>query len=330
MPVEILGRYPTITRTRTGLFSLDVAIANKGELGLPTRTVLELYGYSNAGKSTLAYYLASKVSGTGVVAVCDLEMLDRDYLKKVFENSGFSGAVQIMDVTDEKGKPVSDEEQLQHLRNRLYDEDCGSAIIDSVGAIQSLSEAEGDFGEAFMGKRAKLVAQVSRSIGKVLKIKERPSNAFVINHVHGIMGGKGHTTAGGETLKYISATRLMIWTDKVWKSTDDDDAEIIGFQVGGQVEKLRYGGRGLGFNFYIVPGYGVHPGASAMFDCINLGLVEAKTTLKLGGKSLGYIRKDFLIYAAEGKSRKFTPFFEELDKHEKKMMKEMKDNDKED
>jgi len=93
-----------------------------------------------------------------------------------------------------------------------------------------------------MGKRAKLVAQVSRSLTNSVRNKAEPSVAIVINHVHGIMGGRGHTTAGGETLKYLSAIRIMIWPAETFP-VSENDTKPLGFYVNGKIEKLRYGGR---------------------------------------------------------------------------------------
>lgn len=313
--VNIIGNYPIIPRVSTGILSLDLALRNKATLGLPLRTIVEIYGHPNVGKSSLSYYLAGVVCRSGVVPICDLEMLDREYLASAFQHSGFSGDIHIMDSTDDKGKVIPHENMLMKWAELLYSNElAGSAVLDSIGAIQPLAEAEGDFGEAFMGKRAKLVAQVSRALSSALRNKERPAAAFIVNHVHGIMGGRGHASAGGETLKYMAAVRMMLWTKKVW-TVSDDDPTVLGFQVEGQIEKLRYGGRGKKFQFYIVPDYGVHQGVSALMDCIELGIAESKTTVKLDGKSLGYIKKDFLSYAADGKHRKFEPFIEAAQKY---------------
>lgn len=306
--VQIVGSYPFITRSRTGLFSLDLALSDRGNLGAPMRSIYEIYGYPNSGKSTLSYYLAGKLSGGQSIAVCDLEMLDRAYLQKAVGMSGFEGDVHIMDVTDPKGKLQTHEQMLMEMCSYL-ETTSGTVILDSVGAIQPIAEAAGDFGEAFVGKRAKLVAQVARALSGALRIKKNEAAAFVINHTHQIIGGRGHTTAGGETLKYMAAVRIMIWTEETIKT---DDEKVLGYLAAGQVEKLRFGGRGRSFNYYIVPGIGVHPGASAMFDCFALGLAERSTTVKLDGKSLGYLKKDLLEYAMSGKNRKFEPFQEAL------------------
>lgn len=198
-----------------------------------------------------------------------------------------------------------------------------AVILDSVGAVQSNEEQAGEFGQAFMGKRAKLMNQVARALSGAVRNKEEPSVALIINHAMGILGaGKGHTTPGGDGIKFMAAVRLMLWKGETHRLKDDDPNSILGYSVGGQVEKLRYGGGGRQFAFYIVPGYGVHPGVSAMFDCFEYGLAERGATVKIEGKSVGYLKKDLLAYAAAGKTRKFEPFQELIANHENELVKE--------
>jgi RecA/RadA recombinase len=322
------GNYPTLSRVRTDLFSLDYALSSKGELGLPLQVLVELYGYTNVGKSTLSYFLSGKVaqaSQTGMT-ICDLEMLDKDYVKIAVGASGYRGRLRITDLVDDKGKILPHEKILMTLAKDLLQDETGAVVWDSVGATQALAEVnvisdpKAMFGEAFMGKKAKFVSQVALALRTALLTKTVPSTALVINHVHGIMGGQGHTTTGGERLKYLAGVRLMMWTAETFYSKEDDpNSQPLGFLVRGKVEKLRFGGRGREFTVYIVPGFGVHVGASAMFDCFTFGEAERSANVKLDGKNMGYLKANLLSYAAEGKSRKFTPFIEKMEKMAEKV-----------
>lgn len=318
--VTVTGRYPTLSRIKTGLFGLDYALSHEGNLGVPLGVINELYGYTNSGKSTLAYFLAGKVAAEmgGSISVADMEMNDvQGYLKQAVSMGGYKGNVRMIDVTDDKGKIRTHEKMLMDLARDLLKEEVSSVIWDSVGATQSmvrltqLTDPKGEFGQAFMGKDALLVGEVAGALRTALLDKTTPSTAIAINHVHSVVGGRGHTTKGGERLKFLSGTRIMIWSAEVFKEDDNDDASpVLGFLAKGQVEKLRFGGRGKKFQFYIVPGYGVHMGVSAMFDAFENGLAERKGRVMLNGKSLGYLKSDLLSYAAEGKRRKFYPFEE--------------------
>lgn len=329
--VNVVGNYPSLARYRTGLFSLDMALRDGAKVGVPMRTIMELYGYTNVGKSTLSYYLAGKLTGEGNVSICDVEYCDRDYVAKCMETSGLQGEVKLIDTHDDKGKPRSHEEMLRENAVDLYDDDFGASILDSIGLVTPnvemdviLNPKEKELGQAFMGKRAKLIGQYSRALQAALRNKQRPSLGILISHVHSVMGGRGHVSAGGETKGFAAATRIMMWPEKTYfprnKDGTDDTNNVLGFLVAGQVEKLRYGGRGRKFRFYIVPGYGVHEGASAMFDCLEYGFAESKATVKIGDKSFGYLSATLLSAAAEGNTRKFTAFQEELAIQEESMV----------
>jgi len=318
--VTITGRYPTLSRIKTGLFSFDYSLSHQGNLGIPLRVITEIYGYTNSGKSTLSYFIAGKVGAEmgGSITDADLEMNDaKGYITQGVTMAGYKGNVRMVDITDEKGKIRTHEKILMDMAKDLYTEEVSAVIWDSVGATQSmvqqatLTDPKSEFGEAFMGKDAKLVGQVASALRTALLAKETPSIALAVNHVHQIIGGRGHITKGGERIKYLAGVRLMLWSGEAFYQDDNDPTSpALGFLVKGQVEKLRFGGRGRKFQFYIVPGYGVHTGVTAMFDAFDFGLAERGSRVKLDGKSLGFLKKDLLEYAAEGKRRKFYPFEE--------------------
>ena len=321
--VEVTGVYPTLVRKRTGLFSLDFALSSQGYLGLPLRTIVELSGREGVGKSTLAYYIAGKVSDPkSLISVCDIELLDTKYVKSATGIAGFKGTVHLIDGVDDKGNMRHHEKMLWDMVKELSDNKTGASVLDSISALQPvveqevLNEKNGEFGQAFMGKRAKMVGQVARALSGVLRNRESPSVALIVNHVYPNLGSPGFSTAGGVVKDAEKAVSLRLWVGEYF---GDDNNRPIGFLVKGHVDKLRFGGKGGEFQFYIVPGLGVHPGVSAMFDCFDLGLAERSARVKLHDRSLGFLKADLLTYAAQGKTRKFLPFLEEVDKHAEKV-----------
>lgn len=318
--VTVTGRYPRLERLKTSLFSLDYAMSYRGNLGLPLRVLIELYGYTNSGKSTLAYFLAGKVAsemGKSQISIADLELADTEgYIPRATGMAGFKGKIAMMDLTDAKDKPKPHSKILMQMVKDLYfDDEVGAIIWDSIGATQSdvqwaeVFNPKGEFGQAFMGKKPFLVGQIADAISQALREKKTPATAIALNHVHQAIGGRGHTTPGGERKGFLSGVRLMIWKGEAFYEDDNDPASPpLGFLVKGQVEKLRFGGPGRRFQYYIVPGFGVHTGVTAMFDAFERGLAERGARVKLDGKNLGFLKKDLLSYAAEGKRRKFYPF----------------------
>lgn len=287
--VTIEGEYPEINRVSTKLFSLDAALGG----GLPTRSAVELFGYSNSCKSTLSYYLSGIVAGNngGTIELGDFEGLSREYLSRAVSMAQPSAPirVRIVPITEGTGKnvkPSSAENMLTVLRDRFSEEGSGAAILDSVSAIVPNSELEGEISDAVVGKRAQVVARFMRSMIMWLRNKERPANVFIVNHLFGIIGGRGSITAGGESVKNLPAVRIRLQPIE-----KEDDGSMV---VGGSVEKLRFRSDESGpkqFKFFSRPGYGIHPGLSAVLDCIDQGKAKKDRTITMGNKSYGYWSK---------------------------------------
>lgn len=319
--IEIdVGHRTEISRVPLGLFSFDFALGSKsGKIGIPLRTMIEIAGKNHVGKSTFSYYmsgvLASLDTNDGEIEICDLEGLDVDYLRQAIGVSGFKGKVHLID-SIEKGRIRQHPTMLQESVDNLYKkEKTRVALLDSVGAFISNAESEGDIGEAFMGKRAFNLAQYARRSVTHLNNKATPANVIFINHTHTVLSGHGNLTAGGDTLKYLAAVRLGLWQQEIVKvKISEKEDRILGYRVGGQVDKLRYGGKGKKFSLVIVPEYGVSKELTALYDAADLGLIDRGSVVKVDGKSLGYISKLFEI-AVDGNKTKFDPIFEKLEKY---------------
>jgi len=309
MPVTLQGDYPEVERRITGFYSLDNALSDplKGQIGIPLRTMYEIYGPQHCGKSTLSYRLAGLIQPTGTIEICDLEGLNPEYVAMIIESSDFDGFVHIIEHSDGK-KPRPHESMIQELATRVYDADVPAGVFDSVSAFQPIAEHEGDIGEAFVGMRAKRIAQFSRRAVATLRDGEVPSAIFVVNHVYAKIGGRGSFTAGGEVLGNLAGVRIKMWRSdhRIIKDSEFDD-----FIVTGKIEKLRYGGKGRDFKLCYVAGRGIHKGMSALADGVDLGIVTRSNTVKIGETSHGYLRH-LIDDAREGNDEKFEPFLEAL------------------
>ncbi len=322
MTVKFEGQTPEIVRVPTGLYTLDhIALSFQGSHGMPLRSLYEIFGRPGSGKSSLAYYLAGRVRSPGRILIADLEAnMNKDYTVSSILQAGFEGTVQATDYRDAKGKPRSHEEQIQELADRLLeDEDVTSGILDSLGMFSPIPEQGKDLGEANMGVRAKRTADFARRVANKLLLAPLPKAVFVVNHIHDVIGGRGHTTPGGETLKYMANVRLWVYRVETFK--DGSFCSEI------KVEKLKYGGanikrKGL---MVVIPGIGVSPEMTAVMDCVQLELAERGTTVKMdildvkSGKfkstSMGFLEKNLIEWAKTHETKKFEPFYEALAKY---------------
>lgn len=307
--IKIEGEYPDIDHVQTGCFTLDMALSSKSNIGMPTRTIYEISGHEHVGKSTLAYFLCSALKPEKII-LCDVEGFDKEYVTACLHEAQYSGILHLISPIDEKKKAYRPHEDMLKETSVAMRTTAGvvACIVDSVGALIPIMEAEGDFGEAFMGRRAKLMAQVSRSFATTMINRDKAAIAVFVNHQQAILGGQGHTTPGGVTLKHLAACRINVWNKETIKNKEEVP---IGYQIQGTVEKLRYGGKGRKFSVVNLGGKGINRDLTTMFDCFVLGLATRSATVKVNDKSVGFISKLFLD-AEEGRHEKFEPFYEAI------------------
>jgi len=298
MPPKLEGKIERVTRFVTGLKTFDLAFQNlKGDIGFPIGAMTELSGPTGCGKSTFTFGLAGLIAEhlTSNIALADLEGFDPDFLYTILDNAGFNGTIYLL-------QDKSDEKILDKLKDSLLD-DCSVGIIDSIGAISPIAESGGELGEANMGRRAKLMAQLSRKLSKELR-DDRGNSIFMINHVHPRLGGFGTVTPGGETKNYLSGIII-----RVKRKQEFPDQSYV---IEGKVSKNRYGYRDRKFYVTMLAGTGIHIGLSALVDCLLLGLAEApRNNVKMDDVSHGKLNV-FFQAAHAGNNDPFLPFIEKL------------------
>jgi len=311
--MKIEGNAKELSRIQTDLYSLDMALSSRSALGLPVPGIVEIYGRTHVGKSTLAYHLASQVNPKGRVILCDFEGIDVDYVRRAFEQEGFDGTLKIIDAMDDKGKLRTHEDMLDDMTKEFYNEETSAGIVDSIGAISPVFEVENKIEEGFGAKRATIVARFIRRIGVPLRGMELPRPLFVTNHAHEVLGGGyGHQSSGGRALEHVKVASLYLYPRSAMHIKTSE--EVLAYVIEGQVEKLRYGKKGRKFHFVIIPEYGVRRNLSALIDASELGIVERGAVVKIGEKSLGRISE---LYQAdvEGRDEVFEPIHKALKEH---------------
>jgi RecA/RadA recombinase len=300
MSIKITGDYPDIQRIVTGFHSLDIALSNNVSKGIPL-TIYDISGYSGVGKSTFVLSLAGILASAEKknIAISPIEELDKTLMTSVLEMQGFDGEVHIeLDSNDEK--------TIDALLEDIAKEDTSVGILDSVGAISPIAELEADsIADVNMGRRAQLMAKLSRHILHIQRFRKSPLSFFMISHLHAIIGGRGSITSGGVVKNYLSKVRIRL-------SRKEEFLKEGSYVLEGNVEKLSYGQGGRKFRVFCLAGRGLHAGLSAVIDCETLKIAtRTNGVIKMGDTSYGRITK-LIEDAHAGNDKVFKPFITAL------------------
>ncbi len=184
----------------TGSIALDLAL---GVGGLPRGRVVEIYGPESSGKTTLALHvIAEAQKAGGTAAFVDVEhALDPTYAQALGVNLDNLLVSQ----------PDTGEQALEIAEMLVRSNAVDVVIVDSVAALVTKAELEGDMGDTHVGLQARLMSQALRKLTSA--ISRSKCVMIFINQLRekvGVMFGSPETTSGGRALKFYASVRLDI------------------------------------------------------------------------------------------------------------------------
>ncbi|MDE6593577.1 MAG: recombinase RecA [Oscillospiraceae bacterium] len=200
--IMTLGKAPdyNVDVISTGSMTLDMAL---GIGGLPRGRIVEIYGPESSGKTTVALHaLAQAQKKGGEVAFIDVEhALDPVYAKAL--------GVDIDNLL--VSQPDSGEQALEIAEALVRSGAIDCIVVDSVAAMVTKAEIDGEMGDSHVGLLARLMSQAMRKLTGV--ISKSNCVAIFINQVRekiGISYGNPETTPGGRALKFYSSVRIEV------------------------------------------------------------------------------------------------------------------------
>ena len=222
-----LGKAPdyNVDVIPTGSMTLDMAL---GIGGGPRGRIVEIYGPESSGKTTVALHVAAQAQKLGgEVAFIDVEhALDPVYAKAL--------GVDIDNLL--VSQPDSGEQALEIAEALVRSGAIDCIVLDSVAAMVTKAEIEGDMGDTHVGLLARLMSQAMRKLTSV--ISKSNCVAIFINQVRekiGVVYGNPETTPGGRALKFYSSVRIEVRKGEPIKN----GAEIIGARTKCKVVKNK-------------------------------------------------------------------------------------------
>ncbi len=244
----------------TGSLGLDIAL---GIGGLPRGRIVEIYGPESSGKTTLALHaVAEAQKAGGTCAFVDAEhALDPTYAQKL--------GVNLEDLLI--SQPDAGEQALEIADTLVRSGAIDVLVIDSVAALVSKAELEGEMGDTHVGLQARLMSQALRKLtGSVAKSR---CLIIFINQIRmkiGVMFGNPETTTGGNALKFYSSVRMEIRRIGALK----DKEEVVGNHTRVKVVKNKMAPPFKTVEFDIMYGEGVSKAGELIDLGVKAGIVE--------------------------------------------------------
>lgn len=194
----------------TGNILIDRAL---GVGGLPRGRVVEIFGPESSGKTTLTLTaIAQAQKNGGLAGFIDVEhALDPGYARKL--------GVKLDDLL--VSQPSSGEEALRICETLVRSNALDIVVIDSVAALVTKSELEGEIGDAVVGAQARLMSNALRKLTAFIS-KANTVCVFTnqIREKIGVMFGNPETTPGGKALKFYASVRIDIRRIGAIKTSD--------------------------------------------------------------------------------------------------------------
>src|SRR5476651_644423 len=184
----------------TGSLAIDLAL---GVGGLPKGRIIEIYGPESSGKTTFCLsVIAEAQKKGGLAAFIDVEhALDPKYARVV--------GVNLDDLL--VSQPDSGEDALNIMETLIRSNSIDVIVLDSVAALITKAELDGQMGDMTMGSQARLMSQAMRRLTAV--VSKTNCVCIFTNQIRekiGVMFGSPETTSGGRALKFFSSVRIDI------------------------------------------------------------------------------------------------------------------------
>ena len=271
----------------TGSVAIDLAL---GVGGLPRGRIVEIYGPESSGKTTLCLSLIAEAQRKGGNAVfIDVEhALDPHYAKVV--------GVDLENLM--VAQPECGEDALNIAETLIRSGAIDVVVIDSVAALVSRQELEGQMGDTTVGLQARMMSQAMRRL--TAAISKTSCICVFTNQIRekiGVMFGNPETTPGGRALKFFASVRIDI---RRIGQIKDPSGKVIGNRTKIKVVKNKVAPPFTECEFDIMYNEGISMTGSLIDLGIEQKILEKKGAwISYNGELIGQGREAAKAYLAQ-------------------------------
>ena len=248
-----------VSAISTGSLTLDMAL---GIGGVPRGRIVEIYGPESSGKTTVALHVVAETQKTGgEAAYIDVEnALDPVYAKAL--------GVDIDRLL--VSQPSSGEQALDIAEALIRSGAIDVVVVDSVAALITQQEIDGDMAATHVGMQARLMSQALKKLSSAVA----KSNCVIIfiNQLRekiGVMYGNPETTPGGRALKFYASVRIDIRRAEQLK----EGGEVYGNHIKCKIVKNKVAPPFKTAEFDIIYGQGIARSSEIVDIGIELGFI---------------------------------------------------------
>ncbi len=183
----------------SGSVAIDLALGG----GFPRGRIIEIFGPESSGKTTLCLSVIAEIQRNGgKAAFIDVEhALDPRYTKIV--------GVNLDDLII--SQPECGEDALNVAEALIRSGGIEVIVVDSVAALVSKAELNGQIGDTNIGLQARMMSQAMRRLASV--VSRSQCLCIFTNQIRekiGVMFGNPEVTPGGRALKFFASARLDV------------------------------------------------------------------------------------------------------------------------
>jgi len=269
----------------TGSLTLDMAL---GIGGLPKGRISEIYGPESGGKTTVSLHcIAEAQKRGGIAAFIDVEhALDPVYAKSL--------GVDIDQLI--VSQPDTGEQALEIIEALTRSGAIDIVVLDSVAAMTTKAEIEGEMGSVTVGMQARLMSSAMRKLTGV--ISKTNTVAIFINQIREKIGGYGNpeTTPGGRALKFYASVRIEVRKgEKIM-----DGGEVIGARTKCKVVKNKVAPPFKAAEFDMIFGRGISKDGEILDIATEIGVTrKSGAWFYYGDERLGQGRENAKAFLSD-------------------------------